>query len=1268
MVAALIAVAALLGFSPSAMALSERGHVLENTFGSTGSAAGQLLQPKGIAINETTGDVYVVDSGNNRVDRFDRKGTFIEAWGYGVKTGANAFETCTTECKQGIAGHHKGQFHEADAIAIDNAVGSPSKGDVYVEAVKPYEEEVGKKEIEFEETVYDKFSPTGTLLSQIRSYPVENPFTHAKEQQVWEELPHGITVDPHGNVWIYAEENQLYEFNNEVKNKFVKQIESEAEEEEGREGLAVDSSGEIYVEHESENFPPVGTEKVSVVAKLNPSGEVLINELNGEDSTGVALNPVTQSVFVDNVDQINVYSSSGHLIDSFGSGQIGGGGGSVAAAGTGEAGASVVAVTDLANNSVHLFGPEPAGVPKLSEVSVAGITSTSAHLTASIDPTGLETEYSFRYSTETLPAADETCGGACQETVAAAVGSGFADVPVEPEVTDLGPGTLYHYALIAKNPAGEAVSAEQTFKTAPEVFGATLPDSRQWQMVSPSNKNGALIPPLEIESEVVQSSPDGAAFTYASQGALPGAEGNRVPELSQLLSRRTEKEWVTTDLDLPHEEAEGLTPSKPYTYRWFTPDLTTAALQPFGEGKAERPPLNKAATEKTPYIRSNAPVPCLAPPVPEECFTPLVTAGNVAETEIEGKKVPVPFGGHVNFVAGTPNLDHTILSSTEPLLAGANKTGNLFEESEGLLTLVSILPTSAAAAKPVLGTEGANVRNAISEDGSVVVFEDKTKSEEPHLYVRDVNKGETVQLDVPQPGATEPPAPGNQNPVFQLASPDGTHIFFTDNQRLTKDSTSSSAHGRPDLYECVLVESEAHKLECQLHDLTVDSHAGESAAVQGAVLGSNTEATTLYLVANGALTSDATPGTCRPREEENDINQNNGQLELSGQCNLFKDQYNPATETWNVTFIARLSAEDEPDWTWSGNENGNLGRLTSRVSPDGGWLTFMSVRSLTGYNSRDIHSGRLDEQVYSYEAATGKVRCVSCDPNGARPTGVFDGGPGTEGSEETEEGIGLLVDRPRAYALRWLSGIIPGWTHLSKHEARYGSRVIDDSGRTFFMSNQGLVPQDTNGKMDVYQFEPAGVGGCTNASETFQAPIEGCVSLISSGKAPRESSFLDASPDGNDAFFVTTAKLAPSDGDNGLDAYDASVCGIAGSPACLPEPAATPKPCESVTECRTATNTPPPDVGSPPTTQTGASGNVAGGQGKTAVLPSSEEKPKTTTKKRLTKAQKLAKALKSCKKLKTKSKRQACEKSARKRYGANKAHKAKKAAPRRRGR
>ncbi|HEX9482741.1 MAG TPA: hypothetical protein VF927_11625, partial [Solirubrobacteraceae bacterium] len=636
--ALLAAAGALLVLCSSATALSQRGHVLERSFGSPGSAAGQLEEPKGVAINESSGDIYVVDSGNNRVDRFDHEGNFIEAWGWGVRTGEKILQTCTAEttCRAGLKGHGKGELHGAEAIAIDNAAGSPSKGDVYVEAIKPYEETIGKEhEVEFERTVYDKFSPSGKLEAQIKGWKERGESTEPFEE------PFGITVDAKGHVWVYNEES-LFEFTDEVKNKFIKEVESEAGE--GRQGLAVDSSGGPYVEHEG-GLPAIGEEPPSVVAKLDPTGEVVLEELSGEDSTGLAIDPSTHVVLVDDITKIDVFAPDGQLLDSFGSGQITHGTG-VAAARTAEAGASVVAVADSATNNVHLYAPEPPGAPKIEEASVAGITSTSARLTASIDPTGLETEYSFRYSTGPAPAASEACNGACLETPATKIGSGFADVPVEPEISGLTPGTTYHYRLIAHNSAGGAESAEQAFKTAPEVFGATLPDSRQWQMVTPANKNGALVPALTGESEVVQAAPDGAGFTYVTTGALPGAEGSRTPEASQILSRRTKTEWVSTDLDLPHEEAEGLTPGAPFAYRLFTPDLSKAAVQAFGESQFERPPLSRSAAERTPYIRSNAPTPCLTPPAPEECFTPLVTAGNVA----------VPYGGKVNFVTATRDL------------------------------------------------------------------------------------------------------------------------------------------------------------------------------------------------------------------------------------------------------------------------------------------------------------------------------------------------------------------------------------------------------------------------------------------------------------------------------------------------------------------------------------------------------------------------------------------------------------------------------------
>src|ERR1700691_962606 len=53
-------------------------------FGGTGTAGGLFDTPGGVAVNNTSGNVYVVDSGNNRVQEFSSGGAFIRAWGAGV--------------------------------------------------------------------------------------------------------------------------------------------------------------------------------------------------------------------------------------------------------------------------------------------------------------------------------------------------------------------------------------------------------------------------------------------------------------------------------------------------------------------------------------------------------------------------------------------------------------------------------------------------------------------------------------------------------------------------------------------------------------------------------------------------------------------------------------------------------------------------------------------------------------------------------------------------------------------------------------------------------------------------------------------------------------------------------------------------------------------------------------------------------------------------------------------------------------------------------
>jgi hypothetical protein len=254
---------------------------------------------------------------------------------------------------------------------------------------------------------------------------------------------------------------------------------------------------------------------------------------------------------------------------------------------------------------------------------------------------------------------------------------------------------------------------------------------------------------------------------------------------------------------------------------------------------------------------------------------------------------------------------------------------------------------------------------------------------------------------------------------------------------------------------------------------------------------------------------------------------------------------------------------------------------------------------------------------------------VSCDPTGARPLRAF------ETSKGESNALGPLVDRRGMWSERWLSAVIPAWNTVTLSSSLYQSRYLLDSGRLFFMSNDALVPQDVNGAMDVYEYEPEGEGGCNRADATFEEAYGGCVALISSGGSAEESTFMDASENGDDAFFLTAAKLRPEDYDNTLDLYDARVCS-ASSP-CLPPPAASPPPCVTGDSCKPAPSPQPAIFGASPSATFSGVGNLA-----SASTP-------TVTHRSLTRAQKLRRALQACKRKRVRRRRIACMRQVRRR-------------------
>lgn len=113
-------------------------------FGSPGSAGGQLEEPKSVAVNPSTGDVYVADPGSNRVQRFGADGAFERIWGKDVvvaggsgDTAQGGAEICTVaqQCKRApnfseisdgsVSGPDRGgEFTSLEGIAIDPANGS----------------------------------------------------------------------------------------------------------------------------------------------------------------------------------------------------------------------------------------------------------------------------------------------------------------------------------------------------------------------------------------------------------------------------------------------------------------------------------------------------------------------------------------------------------------------------------------------------------------------------------------------------------------------------------------------------------------------------------------------------------------------------------------------------------------------------------------------------------------------------------------------------------------------------------------------------------------------------------------------------------------------------------------------------------------------------------------------------------------------------------------------------------------------------------------
>jgi len=259
-----------------------RTGIFVRTWGSTGSAESQFNYAEGIAV-DSSGDVYVSDFNNHRVQKFDGEGAFIVMWGYDVNGGA-AVETCTSSCKNGVAGSLDGQFNGLLHLAVD-ASDNLLVADYFNHRIQ-------------------KFNKNGGFLAKWGSVgTAENQFVY----------PSGVAVDQVGNVYVGDRDNhRVQKFNS--SGTFVRLwgwgvatgadsfevctgtcLAGTATSGDGGftrpMGVAIDARGDVYVVDQTNNR----------VQKFDSDGNFLMNWGKGGSGegdfiqpTGIAINPFAE--------------------------------------------------------------------------------------------------------------------------------------------------------------------------------------------------------------------------------------------------------------------------------------------------------------------------------------------------------------------------------------------------------------------------------------------------------------------------------------------------------------------------------------------------------------------------------------------------------------------------------------------------------------------------------------------------------------------------------------------------------------------------------------------------------------------------------------------------------------------------------------------------------------------------------------------------------------------------------------------------------------
>ena len=777
--------------------------------------------------------------------------------------------------------------------------------------------------------------------------------------------------------------------------------------------------------------------------------------------------------------------------------------------------------------------------PTIDSFTASSVTASSADFEALINPLGTATTYHFDYGKT------PDYGQSTPET---SVGESLGAVPTLDHIAGLEP-VVYHFRVVATNSYGTTTSTDQTLSFYPEscpnsivraqTGSGALPDCRAYELVSPEDSGAASLTIGGPNSPY--ASPSRMSF-YGFFGSIPGPFNPQNVFGDLYVSTRTTTGWKTSYVGIPADQ------------------LPRAGGPPNGNFFPRPDPILSSRSMDR-ILDWNLGTSGLANYTGKERFGSMAPYMWGADGSPQGR-LPTNLGeipnGGADLIEGGFNgdlmpsgdLTHYFFSSANVSFAPGGITtedGSVYDNNveTKTVTVASKLQNGDPIPQesgdetndyfnlPAASTNGSHI--LISATGTGVCGKAKC----PYAPATSIpcNTGTNQVLGISFPGQCPENLPGHlymrvndlttydvsRGALVQFAgmSEDGSKVYFTTNEDLTSDNSDND--NSVDLY----MWSEAGNTITRVSagaGTVGNTDACNASWISGcgvevvpSLRGVETQPTEFgteeRAVHGGALRS----GLSFSNSTDNSVAPNNGDIYFYSPEQFVASKGIPGRRNLYVShggqieYVATFDA-DSPATRF-------------QVTPNDTRAAFITASRLTTYDNAGY------EEMYTFTPESGAVVCVSCNPSGAPPShdvfGSFDG------------------------------------------------LFMSNDGRTFFSTEDGLLPADTNGLTDVYEF------------------VDGRPRLISSGVANIEKSSLGeaglvgVSADGVDVYFSTYNRLVAND-QNGqlLRFYDARTDGGF-------QQATTAAPCAAADEC----HGPPNQTGTLPAIGSaaalGAGGNVA---------------------------------------------------------------------------